>query len=216
MDLKACIFDLDGVIVDTARYHYLAWAQLADQIGVDFNESINEQLKGVSRMTSLQMILDRSGFEISQKEKEDLAEQKNKWFIEMVNRMTSSEILPGIETFLVKLEKEGIRKAVGSASKNARLALQKTGLLDRFEIIVDGTMVQKAKPDPEVFMQAARKLGINPQNCIVFEDAIAGVKAAHNGGMKCIGIGKKDDLSEADLVIKSFEHINLEQVRRIL
>ena len=216
MDLRACIFDLDGVIVDTARYHFLAWKKLSDEIGVHFDHSINEQLKGVSRMRSLETILNIGGIKLSEEQKLDLAEKKNIWFVEMVNQMTSEEILPGIENFLSKLEIEGILKAVGSASKNAKLALGKTDLLHRFEYIVDGTMVKKAKPNPEVFLKAAKEINVPPENCVVFEDAIAGVRAAHNGGMKCIGVGEQKSLNEADLVIQSFEHLDLDRVRELL
>jgi len=216
MDLRACIFDLDGVIVDTARYHFLAWKKLSDEIGVYFDHSINEQLKGVSRMQSLETILNIGGIKLSEEQKLDLAEKKNIWFVEMVNQMTSEEILPGIENFLSKLEIEGILKAVGSASKNAKLALGKTNLEHRFEYIVDGTMVKKAKPNPEVFLKAAKEINVPPENCVVFEDAIAGVRAAHNGGMKCIGVGEQKSLNEADLVIQSFEHLDLDRVRELL
>ncbi len=216
MDLRACIFDLDGVIVDTARYHFLAWKKLSDEIGVHFDHSINEQLKGVSRMRSLETILNIGGIKLSEEQKLDLAEKKNIWFVEMVNQMTSEEILPGIENFLNKLEIEGILKAVGSASKNAKLALGKTNLVHRFEYIVDGTMVKKAKPNPEVFLKAAKEINVPPENCVVFEDAIAGVRAAHNGGMKCIGVGEQKSLNEADLVIQSFEHLDLDRVRELL
>ena len=216
MDLKACIFDLDGVIVDTAKYHFFAWKKLADQIGAHFDHELNEQLKGVSRMKSLEMILHAADASLSEGEKMELAEKKNMWFVEMVNRMTSEEILPGIEVFLDKLEEEGIQKAVGSASKNAKLALGKTGLIDRFDYIVDGTMVEEAKPNPEVFLRAAKYIQVDPGSCVVFEDAIAGVRAAHNGGMKCIGVGDQKTLLEADLVIQSFEKLDLDHVRELL
>lgn len=212
MDLKACIFDLDGVIVDTAKYHYLSWKRLADEIGLDFDHSINEQLKGVSRMKSLDTILAKGELQLDEGKKFSLATRKNDWFIEYLNSMSSNEILPGIPQFLDYLENEGIKKAIGSASKNARLALEKIDLIDRFDVIVDGNMVANAKPDPEVFLLAARKMYVDPQKCIVFEDAVAGVKAAHNGSMLCIGIGSPEILGEADFVISTFEGLELKKL----
>ncbi len=212
MDFKACIFDLDGVIVDTAKYHYLSWKRLADEIGLDFNHSINEQLKGVSRMKSLDTILAQGKLHFNEGKKFSLATRKNDWFIEYLNNMSSNEILPGILQFLDYLDGEGIKKAIGSASKNARLALEKIDLIDRFDVIVDGNMVDKAKPDPEVFLLAAQKMYVEPRKCIVFEDAVAGIKAAHNGSMLCVGIGNPEVLSEADFVIRTFEGLDLKNL----
>jgi len=212
MDLKACIFDLDGVIVDTAKYHYLSWKRLADEIGLNFNHTINEQLKGVSRMKSLDTILAQGELKLNESKKFSLATRKNDWFIEYLNSMSANEILPGISQFLNYLEERGIKKAIGSASKNARLALEKIGLINRFDVIVDGNMVVNAKPDPEVFLMAAKRMNVDPQQCIVFEDAVAGVKAAHNGSMVCVGIGNKEVLAEADFVIGSFEGLDLKRL----
>jgi len=216
MNLKACIFDLDGVIVDTAKFHFQSWKMLTDEIGASFDHEINEQLKGVSRLTSLQTILDLNGIVISNMEKEKLAVKKNDWFVEMVNTMTPEDTLPGVVNFLDILDQNGIKTAVGSASKNAILALTKIELIDRFDTIIDGSMVSEAKPNPEVFLKAASDINVAPENCVVFEDAIAGIQAAHNGGMRCIGIGDNTILQKADLVIHSFLDVDLQTVRNLI
>ena len=216
MNLKACIFDLDGVIVDTAKFHFQSWKMLADKIGASFDHEINEQLKGVSRLTSLQTILNLNGIVVSDEEKEKLAIEKNDWFVDMVNTMTREETLPGVVQFLDILDQNGIKTAVGSASKNAILALTKIDLIDRFDTIIDGSMVSEAKPNPEVFLKAASNINVAPENCVVFEDAIAGVEAALNGGMRCIGIGDSAILEKSDLVIQSFLDIDLQTVRNLI
>lgn len=215
MDLKACIFDLDGVLVDTARYHFLAWQRLAAGVGIHFDETLNEELKGISRMRSLELILERAGVAKTEQEKETMARDKNSWFVEMVNQMSPDEILPGVVELLDALDEEGVQLAVGSASKNARLALTQVGLIERFETIVDGTMVQKAKPDPEVFLTAAGILEVPPESCVVFEDAAAGVEAALRGGMKCIGLGKEENLGSAHRVIQSMKEVTVSDLRRL-
>ena len=212
MALLGSIFDLDGVIVDTAKYHYLAWKRLAAEIGVDFTLEENEKLKGVSRMRSLEIILEMGGMKLSEEEKLKLATRKNSWFVEYLDNMTPDEVFAGVIEFLEQLKSKGIKIALGSASKNARLALQNIEMVEKFEIIVDGTMVSKAKPDPEVFITAANRLGLSPGDCIVFEDAIAGVKAAHNGGMKCVGVGDSLILNEAEIVISTFENISWDEL----
>lgn len=216
MIMKACIFDLDGVIVDTAKYHFLAWKKLADQLGVNFTYADNERLKGVSRMESLETILKSGNITLGEQEKEELAAKKNNWFVEYLDNMSANETLPGVVSFLDDLDNNHIRKAIGSASKNAVLALRKIGLEDRFDLIIDGTMVSRAKPDPEVFLKAATGLGLAPGQCLVFEDAHAGIQAAHNGKMKCVGVGNPDILGEADVVIDSFSNINWKTILKLL
>ncbi|MCH7514518.1 MAG: beta-phosphoglucomutase [Bacteroidetes bacterium] len=216
MIMKACIFDLDGVIVDTAKYHFLAWKKLADQLGVNFTYADNERLKGVSRMESLETILKSGNITLGEQEKEELAAKKNNWFVEYLDNMSANETLPGVVSFLDDLDNNHIRKAIGSASKNAVLALRKIGLEDRFDLIIDGTMVSRAKPDPEVFLKAATGLGLPPGQCLVFEDAHAGIQAAHNGKMKCVGVGNPDILGEADVVIDSFSNINWKTILKLL
>lgn len=200
-NIKAAIFDLDGVIVDTAKYHYLAWKRLAEELGFDFTKENNERLKGVSRMRSLDILLEVGGVHFDENIKVELTQKKNNWYVEYISQMDSSEILPGAEEYLKKLRGEGIKIALGSASKNALMILDKLNITHLFNEIVDGNKVSKAKPDPEVFLRAAELLNVNPENCVVFEDAEAGVMAAKSAGMKCIGIGKKEILQFADRVV---------------
>ncbi|PQA59920.1 beta-phosphoglucomutase [Siphonobacter curvatus] len=209
MALKACLFDLDGVIVDTAIYHFKAWRRLANELGFDFTEHQNEQLKGVSRMESLELILQWGGVTLSDEEKQQWAARKNEWYLAYVNQMTPQEVLPGVRDFLDSLRKAGIGIALGSASKNARLILERIDMLDAFDAIIDGTHTTKSKPDPEVFLLGAQALHQNPADCVVFEDAVAGIEAAHRGGMKAVGVGSPEVLTEADVVITAFTETSL-------
>jgi len=203
MSNKVFIFDLDGVIVDTAKYHYLAWKNLANTLGFDFTEEQNEQLKGVSRVKSLEILLNLGKVELSESKKQELLTEKNIEYLEYVNQMTADEILPGIQVALNFLEDNNIKYALGSASKNAPLILKKVGLFDRFTAIVDGNDVSKAKPNPEVFLIAAKKLNKTPNDCIVIEDAVAGIQAANNAQMTSVGIGDKKVLHEANYILDS-------------
>lgn len=216
MNIHACIFDLDGVIVDTAKYHYRAWRKLANSLGFDFSEADNEQLKGVSRMQSLEIILGIGNKTLDEVEKQALAAKKNDWFLEHIHTMTPNEILPGVIPFLEDVKARNIRIALGSASKNAVPTLKKVKLLDAFEVIIDGTKTTRSKPDPQVFQLAAKELNIAPQHCIVFEDAAKGIEAALSAGMYAIGIGNEDELAQAHTVIPSFEHISLEAIKKLL
>lgn len=213
--LNACIFDLDGVIVDTAIYHYKAWKQLANELHFDFSEEDNEKLKGISRVQSLQLILTWTGITKSGEEQLELANRKNNWYVEMINKMQPGEILPGAKQFLEKLKKAGYKIALGSASKNAVPILTKVKLLDFFDAIIDGNEVSASKPDPQVFLKGAEALGIAPANCVVFEDAIAGVQAAKAAGMKVVGIGSPETLYEADLVISGLYEMNLKKLENL-
>jgi beta-phosphoglucomutase len=213
MKPKACIFDLDGVIVDTAKYHYLAWKRLARELGFEFTEKDNERLKGVSRMESLEILLSVGGIRIDDENvKLQLAEKKNKWYVEYINQMTKDEILPGVIKFLELLKSAGIKIAIGSASKNTITILERIGLKDFFDAIIDGTRISKAKPDPEVFLKAAEELSVRPEECCVFEDAVAGIQAAKSAGMKVIGVGDPTILKGADKVIQSFQGQTLELI----
>jgi beta-phosphoglucomutase len=213
MKPKACIFDLDGVIVDTAKYHYLAWKRLAKELGFEFTEKDNERLKGVSRMESLEILLSVGGIRIDDENvKLQLAEKKNKWYVDYINQMTKDEILPGVIEFLELLKKAGIKIAIGSASKNTITILERIGLKDIFDAIIDGTKISKAKPDPEVFLKAAEELNVRPEECCVFEDAVAGIQAAKSAGMKVIGVGDPMILKDADKVIQSFQSQTLELI----
>jgi beta-phosphoglucomutase len=215
MDLKGCIFDLDGVIVDTAKYHFLAWRRLAGELGFEFTSEDNEALKGVSRMASLEILLKTGGIKKSEKEKEELAARKNGWYVEYISGMTPNEILPGSVRLLKQLRKEGIRTAIGSASKNALTILDGIKITELFDVIVDGNKIHSAKPDPEVFVRGAEELNLDPSCCIVFEDAQAGIEAAIAGGMKCVGVGNPKLLGKADLVIPDLRKITVKQLRNL-
>lgn len=210
--IKACLFDLDGVIVDTAKYHYIAWRELAKELGFDFTEQDNEKLKGVSRMTSLEILLNIGGVTLSDDEKIRLAEKKNENYRTFILKMQPDEILPGAKAFLEELKTKGIKIALGSASKNAMTILDRLELTSLFEAIIDGTKVAKAKPDPEVFLKGAEALGVTPEECVVFEDAEAGVEAALAGNMKCVGIGAKDVLGKANIVVDGLHQMNYDKL----
>lgn len=210
--ISACIFDLDGVVVDTAKYHYIAWKSLANELGFDFTEEDNERLKGVSRMTSLDILLEIGGVELDEKTKLELADKKNKNYVEFILKMTPDEILPGVKDFFNELKSQGIKIALGSASKNAMTILNQLELTDYFDAVVDGTHVSNAKPDPEVFLKGAELLGVSPSECVVFEDAEAGVEAAINGNMKCVGIGSPDVLGKANIVVPGFVGFSMTQL----
>jgi beta-phosphoglucomutase len=209
MKVKACLFDLDGVLVDTARFHFLAWRKLAVELGFEFTEADNEQLKGVSRMDSLEILLRIGKKSLTQEEKDRYAAEKNEVYLGYVKQMTPADILPGVTEFLSEVRKNQIMIGLGSASKNARLILERTGIVTLFDVIVDGNLITHAKPDPEVFAMGAQLLEIENKACIVFEDAVAGVQAAHNAGMKCIGIGSPEILGEADMVLPGFLNLKL-------
>jgi beta-phosphoglucomutase len=206
--IRACIFDLDGVIVDSAKYHFLAWKQLADDLDIHFTEKDNERLKGVSRMASLEIILEIGKLSLDEAKKEEYATLKNKLYVDYISRMTPDEILPGAREFLQELKSINIRIALGSASRNTPLILERVRLKDFFDAVADGNNVTKAKPDPEVFLKASEMLGVDPENCVVFEDAVAGVRAALNAGMKCVGIGSAEILSEAHMIVKGLHEMN--------
>ncbi len=212
MRTKACIFDLDGVIVDTAKYHYMAWKRLAEKLGISFTSTDNEKLKGVSRMASLDIILEIGEKRLSEWEKQKLAAQKNEWYVEFINTMTPDEILPGASEFINELKRNNIRVALGSASKNTPLILERVGMDHIFDAVADGNNVSKAKPDPEVFLKAAELAGVETAGCVVFEDAIAGVEAALNAGMVCIGIGEPRVLKDAHLVINGLYEMDLNKL----
>ncbi len=210
--IKACIFDLDGVIVDTAVYHYKAWKRLANELGFDFTEEDNEKLKGVSRTRSLELILQWGGITKTDAEKEELATRKNTWYVDMISKMTPAEVLPGAKEFLELCISAGLKTALGSASKNSGMILEKTGIAHLFDVVIDGNKVSKPKPDPEVFLKGAEGLHEAPENCVVFEDAIAGVEAAIAGGMKAVGIGSPKVLYEANLVVSGLNEMSLKKL----
>lgn len=209
MSIKACIFDLDGVIVDTVPAHYVAWKSIADELGIPFNEEDNEQLKGVSRVQSMKNILSLGNMTMTDEQIIELTEKKNNVYVDIISKMTPDDILPGVNDFLQLLEDNNIPKAIGSSSKNTPTILKAVGLTEKFEAIVDGNGVTHSKPDPEVFLKGAKALEVDPSHCLVFEDAISGVAAAKAGGMKCIGVGDAKILGDADLVVPDMTNVDL-------
>ena len=210
------IFDLDGVIVDTAKYHYLAWRNLAEELGFEFTEEQNELFKGVSRKRCLEILLDIGKIEASQEQFDRWMIEKNEDYLKYIEKMNASEILPDVPRVLEFLRKKQIPVALGSASRNAKPILEKVGLLHYFDCIVDGNNVTKAKPNPEVFLIAAEKLGVSAVNCIVFEDAVAGIQAANAANMLSIGIGDSTVLSEANYNFRDFREIDLQFLNGLL
>lgn len=205
---KAIIFDLDGVLVFTDHYHYLAWKKLADRLGIYFDENINNRLRGVSRMASLEIILERdTGRELSLKEKTALAEDKNGYYRELLRQMTPDSVAPQVRETLSRLRGRGYRLAIGSSSKNTRTILERTNLLDAFDAASDGNNITRSKPDPEVFLKAAQFLGVCPQACAVVEDARAGIDAALAGGMLAVGIGEAAQYAKTQKPIHDFEEL---------
>lgn len=212
--IKAAIFDLDGVIVDTAHYHFLAWKRLGQELGVDLTEKDNEKLKGVSRMQSLQIILDLGKINLAKERKESLANRKNEWFVDYVEAMKPDEIFPGVKKLIGDIRKKGIKVALASSSKNAPRVVELLGISDLFDVIVDGSMIIDTKPDPEIFLLTAQKLNIKPKDCVVFEDAEAGVEAAVRAGMKCVGVGS-ENLSKANKVVSKTADFKIEELDSI-
>ncbi|MCB2294981.1 beta-phosphoglucomutase [Clostridium algoriphilum] len=206
-NIKAIIFDLDGVLVATSKYHYLAWKRLAQELNIEFTIEENERLKGVSRMNSLEIILEIGNITLDDDTKIELAEKKNTWYVEYISKLTPTDILPGVIDFIESVKESNLKIALGSASKNSMLILNKLNLTHYFDAIIDGTKVSRAKPDPEVFLKGAQALKVLPCQCIVFEDAQAGIDAAINAGMLSIGIGSKDILKKANLVLSGFSNI---------
>ncbi len=208
MNKKAFIFDLDGVIVDTAKYHFLAWQKISEKIGVEFTPEHNEELKGVSRVRSLDIILNLGNITATQDDKNLWLKQKNDDYLSYIENMQSDEILEGVENVLQFLKAKNQPIALGSASKNARHILEKVKIIHYFDAIVDGNDVTNAKPDPEVFLQASKLLGMSPENAIVFEDAVAGIQAANIAKMTSVGIGESSILHEAQFIFPDFTHID--------
>ena len=203
--IRGLLFDLDGVLVDTAKYHFLAWKELADSLGIAFTKQDNERLKGVSRMASFEIILEIGGRTMTQEEKETCCAKKNDNYVDYIKRLRQDELFPGVREFFDAAHASGYKIALGSASKNSMLILDGLNITPYFDAVIDGTKVSRAKPDPEVFLAGAQALGLAPEECIVFEDAVAGVQAAHNAGMKAVGIGTAEALPEADIVIPGLE-----------
>ena len=213
--MNACIFDLDGVIVDTAKYHYLAWKRLAAEMDIELSEEVNERLKGVSRMESLDIILSLKGITLSNDEKEKLADKKNAWFVEYINAMKPDEIFEGVKELMKELRDHKIKVGLASSSKNAKAVLTLLGIQSAFDVVIDGTMIQHTKPHPEIFLKAASTLGLAPSDCIVIEDAEAGIESAVSAGMKCVGIGSPKQLHKANLVVPVIGELKFDKLVKL-
>ncbi|MDI4648463.1 beta-phosphoglucomutase [Cohnella hashimotonis] len=205
--IKAAIFDLDGVLVDTAHYHYLAWRRVAERLDIPFTEADNERLKGVSRSQSLEYVLQKGKESMHADEKREWAARKNAWYLEYLSALNESHLLPGARAYVAWLKKAGVRIGLGTSSKNAGVILERLRIQDWFDAAVDGSMVAQTKPDPEVFLKCAHLLHVRPECCLVLEDSTAGIQAAKNAGMKCIGIGDKHVLTEADRVVSGLQEL---------
>jgi beta-phosphoglucomutase len=207
---KAVIFDLDGVITDTARYHYLAWKRLADSQGVPFDEAANEHLKGIDRMGSLELILAGAAGRYSEAEKLALADQKNEHYKALIATMTPADLLPGAMETLDACRRDGLKIGLASVSKNAFSVLDSLGIRDKFDYVVDAATIERGKPDPEIFLKAARELGVAPADCLGVEDAVAGVASIKSAGMFALGIGDPAILTQADVVIPGLTQFDLQ------
>jgi beta-phosphoglucomutase len=207
---KAVIFDLDGVITDTARYHYLAWKRLAESQGVFFDEAFNEHLKGIDRMGSLELILASSPRRYTAQEKLALADEKNEHYKELIATMSPADLLPGALEALDECRAAGLKIGLASVSKNAFTVLEKLGITDKFDYVVDAATIARGKPDPEIFLKAASELGVSPADCLGVEDAVAGVASIKSAGMWALGIGEPEVLRQADRVIPSLAHFELQ------
>lgn len=208
MKFKGIVFDLDGVLVHTDKLHYRAWKKIADERNILFNEEINNRLRGVSRMESLEIVLENNhGPALSRKEKEALAEEKNKYYKEELKSMSPDDVTSEVRETLKSLKDAGIKIAIGSSSKNTKFILKQVGLNDVFDAISDGTNITRSKPDPEVFLKAAEYLSLLPSECLVVEDAVAGIEAAKSGGMKAAGIGDAAVYEKTDYPLATFADI---------
>jgi len=213
--MQAFLFDLDGVLLDTAKYHYQAWRAICNQLGFDLSYEENEMLKGIDRVTSLKLLLDLGKVQLPQIEFEALLIQKNEHYLKLIEDLTPDDLYEGVLPFFNEMKNKKIKIGLGSASKNARFILDKIEITSYFDYIVDGTMTTHGKPDPQVFLLGAKGCGVNPENCAVFEDAEAGVEAAITGNMKAIGIGEEKILNEAHLVYPHIKDVDLESVLKL-
>jgi len=210
--IKGCIFNLDGVIVDTAKHHYTAWRRLANQLGFDFSPEQHETLRGLSRMASLEKILEWGDMYMTEAEKLHWADVKNNWYVELISNLKPSDVLPGVLLFLREVREAGLGVALSSASRSARAVLRSTHLESFFDVVIDGHSTRKAIPDPESFLLAAQALGLQPGECLVFEDAALGVWAGVAGGFTVVGIGKPEYLPKAHIVVPGFENLTFNKL----
>ncbi|KPL82723.1 beta-phosphoglucomutase [Thermanaerothrix daxensis] len=208
--IRAFIFDLDGVLTDTSEFHYQAWKRLADEEGIPFTREDNEALRGVSRHDSLRLLL--KGRRLPPDQFEEWAERKNRYYLEFINQITPQNLLPGALEFLQAIRTAGLKTAIASSSKNARTVVERLGLFPWIDVLVDGTMVERSKPAPDLFLKAAELLQEPPTACVVVEDAQAGVEAAHAAGMRVIGLGPQERVGKADLILNSLSGLSLASV----
>jgi beta-phosphoglucomutase len=216
MNISGCLFDMDGVIVDTAKHHYVAWKSLADELSIPFTEVENESLKGLSRLDSLECILRLGNLEVSSNTKIELMEKKNHLYLQIIGSMGPDDILPGVKELMLELRNEGIGICLGSSSKNASSILKSIGIFDLFDGIVDGNNLTLSKPDPEVFIKGSKILGLTPSSCIVFEDAESGIEAALTGGFFALGIGKEGSLKRAHANVQDLAHMTFENLQALV
>jgi beta-phosphoglucomutase len=214
--IKACLFDMDGVIVDTAKFHFKAWQRLAESLSIPFTEEQNEQLKGVSRVESLEKILSWGNIELNNTKKIELMDLKNKWYLDYAAQVGPADMLDGVPAFLQELRSNNIRIGLGSSSKNAIMILEKLGILSFFDTIIDGNKIHMSKPHPEVFERGAAELKLTPTEIVVFEDALSGVEAAKSGGFHCIGIGDAHVLAAADAVVPSMSGMTIARMESLV
>jgi beta-phosphoglucomutase len=212
--IQAFIFDLDGVITDTAEYHYLAWKVLGEELGIPFTREFNEELKGVSRMDSLEkiLVLGNRQNDFSMEDKEALATKKNEHYVRLIANISPDDILPGIKDLIAEIKKNGYRLGLASVSKNAFTVMDSLGLRQEFDVIVDAATIKKGKPDPEIFLTAAKLLNVDPSACIGIEDAAAGVESIKDAGMFAVGVGSVDSLAKADIIYSSTEQLSLSSI----
>ena len=211
--IKGFIFDLDGVITDTAEYHYIAWKELADQQGWKFDREVNERLRGVSRLDSIKIIAEHNGIEMSDERLSELANEKNELYVKSLGNITSEDYLPGAESLLSNLKERGFKIGLGSASKNARTVLDKLGASSYFDVIGDGSSVERSKPAPDLFLFVASEMGFDPSECVVYEDAESGVDAAKAGGLRSVGIGPEERVGHADIFFPDMESAGYAEIR---
>jgi len=214
-EIQACIFDLDGVIVDTAQYHFEAWKRLAHELGFDLTPEHVEKLKGIGRMETLDMLLDMGNQTATKREKKQLAEIKNGWYRDLISKMQPKDLLPGVMDFFEELTEAHILIAIVSASKNAPTIIRQVKVGRYLDALIDGSKITKSKPDPEIFLKAAEEMGIAPEHCLVFEDAQSGIEAAKNGGMRAIGVDSQKVLQNADRLIPGLYDIDLEKLKTL-
>lgn len=205
--IRAILFDLDGVICHTDQYHYQAWKQLADKLGIYFDEKINNRLRGVSRLKSLEIILEQAKKEYTKEEKESLAEEKNRVYQQLLNQMSPKDLSEEVKQTLEKLREKGLKLAIGSSSKNTKKILEQIGMRDFFDAISDGTNIINSKPDPEVFLKAAEYIGEKPEDCLVVEDAYVGIEAAYRGGFRSAGLGEANKHEHVTYKMNSFSDL---------